>query len=93
MQRKRWKLMPLEQQILDAIGSDETYGYDIAARVRDSGGSKNLAAHGTLYRALDRLVQMGELTRRWEDDESAEQRGGPRRRLYRRQKTESDTDA
>lgn len=73
----------LEQQILDAIGDAELHGYAIARTVQDRAGTKMLAAHGTLYRALSRLEGMGKLTSRWED-EGEQMAGRPRRRLYRR---------
>ena len=45
-----------------------------------SGSSKALTGHGTLYKALGRLEEFGLLASRWEDAEAAE--GRPRRRLY-----------
>ncbi len=77
--------MPLEQQILDAIGDNEMHGYAIARRVSEQTGKKILPGHGTLYRALGRLVEMGRLTDRWEaDSERVDAASRPRRRLYRR---------
>ena len=44
---------------------------------------RRLTAHGTLYKALGRLAEAGLLEARWEDAETAEAEGRPRRRLYR----------
>ena len=41
---------------------------------------RSLTAHGTLYKALARLEDLGLLTSRWEDVAATE--GRPRRRLY-----------
>jgi DNA-binding PadR family transcriptional regulator len=41
-----------------------------------------LTAHGTLYRALERLEKAGLLSSRWEDPEAAAREQRPRRRLY-----------
>ena len=48
--------------------------------VREHRGSKALTGHGTLYKALGRLEELGLLASRWEDPEAVE--GRPRRRLY-----------
>jgi DNA-binding PadR family transcriptional regulator len=45
--------------------------------------ARGLTAHGTLYKALDRMERMGLLESRWEDPEVAAAQGRPRRRLYR----------
>lgn len=84
MRRKKGELLVLEQQILDALGDAEAHGYAIARLVSEQTGRRVLPGHGTLYRTLDRLIQMDKLTSRWEDAEIAEQARRPRRRLYRR---------
>lgn len=84
--------MPLEQQIIEAIGDSELHGYAIATAMKEQQGGRNLAAHGTLYRALDRLVEMGFLTRRWEAPEEAEAGKRPPRRLYRRKQQPEQGD-
>jgi DNA-binding PadR family transcriptional regulator len=43
-------------------------------------GSRSLTAHGTLYKALGRLEELGLLASRWEDVPAIA--GRPRRRLY-----------
>jgi DNA-binding PadR family transcriptional regulator len=48
--------------------------------MRDQSGSRSLTSHGTLYKALGRLEELGLLTSRWEDAAAVE--GRPRRRLY-----------
>jgi DNA-binding PadR family transcriptional regulator len=48
--------------------------------MREQTRSRSLTAHGTLYKALGRLEELGLLVSRWEDAWAAE--GRPRRRLY-----------
>lgn len=45
-------------------------------------GSKSPPAYGTLYRALNRLREMGLLESRWENPADVETEGRPPRRLY-----------
>ncbi len=81
-------LVPLELSILAAgvglrrAGVDEFHGYAIARELREAGDARRLTAHGTLYRALERLEQRGLLTSRLEEPELAEVERRPRRRLY-----------
>ncbi|MGE0228993.1 MAG: PadR family transcriptional regulator [Dehalococcoidia bacterium] len=83
------QLVPLELSILAAGvdlrrgGTDEFHGYAIARELRDGDEARRLTAHGTLYRALERLEQRGLLTSRLEDPAAAEAERRPRRRLYR----------
>jgi PadR family transcriptional regulator PadR len=63
-------------------GIDEFHGYDLAKQVAALSGRESLTAHGTLYRALSRLVDMGLLSSRWEDPEAAARDNRPRRRFY-----------
>ena len=56
------------------------HGFALAQGLRAERGSRSLTAHGTLYKALGRLEELGLLTSQWEDGEAAE--GRPRRRLY-----------
>jgi DNA-binding PadR family transcriptional regulator len=44
--------------------------------------ARRLTAHGTLYKALERLERAGLLTSTWEDPAVAADQGRPRRRLY-----------
>jgi DNA-binding PadR family transcriptional regulator len=48
--------------------------------MREQQGSRSLTAHGTLYKALGRLEELGLLASSWEDP--ADVGGRPRRRLY-----------
>ena len=89
MRRKPGALLPIEASLIEAgvelakRGAPEFHGYLIARRIRDDEGAKRLTAHGTLYRALDRMEDAGLLVSRWEDPLLAETDGRPRRRLYR----------
>jgi DNA-binding PadR family transcriptional regulator len=80
--RKAGTLLPLELKILEhgLARPDELYGYSIAQAIAEDGGA--LTAHGTLYKALGRMVAAGLLDARWEDASIAEEEGRPRRRLY-----------
>lgn len=67
-----------------AAGADgEFHGYLMASRIREDGDGRTLTAHGTLYKALDRMRKAGLLTDRWEDPGIAASEERPRRRLYR----------
>ena len=88
MRRKKGHLLPIEVAILDA-GIDlqsrrepEFYGFLIAKEMAERAGSFNLAAYGTLYKALSRMEKQDLLTSRWEDYTVAEVERRPRRRLY-----------
>jgi DNA-binding PadR family transcriptional regulator len=89
MRRKPGVLLPLELSILDAAFElsrtrvDEFHGYLIASTIGDRDGRRTLTAHGTLYKALDRMKKAGLLESRWEDSEVAASEERPRRRLYR----------
>ena len=48
-------------------GVDEFHGFELAKRLRDDEGRRNLTAHGTLYKALTRMEKAGLLTSVWED--------------------------
>lgn len=88
MRRKADSLMPIELAILDAgiafrdSGGHEFHGYAIAKEIRDHAEARRLTAHGTLYRALERLETRGLLESRMEDPELASAENRPRRRLY-----------
>ncbi len=85
--RKPGTLLPLETQILEVAlsmlvsGRPTFHGFGLAQAMREQRGSRSLTAHGTLYKALGRLEDLGLLTSRWEDGATAEG-GRPRRRLY-----------
>ena len=84
--RKPGTLLPLETEILGAAlslrrsGQASFHGFGLAQSMREQAGSRSLTGHGTLYKALGRLEELGLLTSRWEDPAAAE--GRPRRRLY-----------
>ena len=85
--RRTGVLLPLEETVLEIglrrvrDGDAEFHGFAVATEL-DSAGGRQLTAHGTLYKALDRLERSGLLVSRWEDaDEYDGSR--PRRRLYR----------
>lgn len=80
--RKNGTLLPLERSILELAvqnGPDRVYGFALAQALSDV-GARGLVAHGTLYKALDRLRRQGLLDAEWED--AADVEGRPRRRLY-----------
>ena len=89
MRRKPGALLPLEISILGAAmelaagDSPEFHGYLLASALREREGARMLTAHGTLYKALDRMRKAGLLESRWEDPEAAAKDERPRRRLYR----------
>ena len=89
MRRKPNKLIPLEEEIILAAmdlrigGEEEFYGFGIAKELRDRKGARLLTAHGTLYRALGRLVKIGLLDGWWEDPLVAAEQNRPRRKFYR----------
>jgi PadR family transcriptional regulator, regulatory protein PadR len=84
--RKPGTLLPLETEILGVAlsmvrsGQGAFHGFGLARTMRAQSGSRALTGHGTLYKALGRLEELGLLTSRWEDAAAAE--GRPRRRLY-----------
>ncbi len=81
--RKPGTLLPLEHDLLAAaiehqLGRNQpTYGYQLAKAIAES--SNGLLAHGTLYKALGRLVDRGLMEASWEHDPPPSR---PRRRLY-----------
>jgi DNA-binding PadR family transcriptional regulator len=60
----------------------EFYGYAVALELKEHQEARRLTAHGTLYRALDRLQRRGLVQSRPEDPAVAEKEQRPRRRLY-----------
>ncbi|WP_349867287.1 PadR family transcriptional regulator [Leifsonia sp. WHRI 6310E] len=85
--RREGQILEIEFSILDAalelqrLGAD-VYGFSLAKTISEMSGSRSLTAHGTLYKALSRLVDRGLLESAWEAAEVAEEAGRPRRRLY-----------
>jgi PadR family transcriptional regulator PadR len=88
MRRKAGVILPLEASILGTAvelsrgGVEEFHGFELAKRLRDDEGRRNLTAHGTLYKALTRMEKAGLLSSVWEDADQATGEGRPRRRLY-----------
>ena len=84
MRRKPGQLLAIERAICaEARELDEEFhGYQMAKRLRDVADSRLLTAHGTLYRALFRLEDMGLLKSRWEDPRIPAAENRPGRRLY-----------
>jgi len=89
VRRKPGSLLPIEVSILEtgvelSRGEEsEFHGFLVAKVMRDREGARALTAHGTLYKALDRMERAGLLESRWEDPTIAAAEGRPRRRLYR----------
>lgn len=88
MRRKPGSLLPIEMTILEAAirlrmeGIAQFYGFLIAKEIKEQREARLLTAHGTLYKALDRLQRLGLLESEWEDPLVAAQANRPRRRLY-----------
>lgn len=87
MRRKQGVLIPIEQSIIRAAiqlrsqGIEEVYGFQVAKEMKDDKGKPFRWGYGTLYRAFERLEDMGFLSSRWEDAMPVEQHR-PRRRYY-----------
>ena len=77
--RKPGTLLPLEAEILTVAlslhraGQPVFHGFGLAQAMRQRRESRSLTAHGTLYKALGRLEDLGLLSSRWEDAVAAEQ--------------------
>ena len=88
MRRKPGALLPIELAICEAAaglaarGIDAFHGYELAKTLAQASDSRLLTAHGTLYRALNRLETMGLLKSRWEDPAIPARENRPGRRLY-----------
>jgi DNA-binding PadR family transcriptional regulator len=88
VRRKAGHLVPLELAICEAAialrarGEEAFHGYELAKTLAEAADAKLLTAHGTLYRALGRLEQMGLLESRWEDGAISARENRPARRLY-----------
>jgi DNA-binding PadR family transcriptional regulator len=89
MRRKPGTLIPLEISILETgielavRGAPYFHGFLIAREIKEREDARLLTAHGTLYKALDRMQKAGLLESEWEDPVIAAGEGRPRRRLYR----------
>ena len=84
--RRPGTLLPLEVSILAACldaGEAGSHGFALAKAIADAGDKRELTATGTLYRALHRLNEGGQVESWWEDPNEAAAAGRPLRRLYR----------
>lgn len=88
MRRRPDTLLPLEAAILQQLASiagsgvHDMYGFELARRIAEAKGARQLTGHGTLYKALARLDRAGFVESRWEDPDVALAAGRPRRRIY-----------
>ncbi len=88
MRRKPGTLLSIEVAILSAgleltgPGRPGFHGFGIANTIKERAGARLLTAHGTLYKALQRMERAGLLASAWEDPLIAAEQGRPRRRLY-----------
>jgi len=88
MRRRPGVLLPIELSVLEAgielrlRGTGYFHGFLIAKEIKEREGARLLTAHGTLYKALDRMQKAGLLESEWEDPATAAAEGRPRRRLY-----------
>ena len=88
MRRKPGTLLPIEISILETAidlrrrGDEEFHGFAVAKEIAERDEARTLTAHGTLYKALERMQRAGLLESRWEDPEIAAPEARPRRRLY-----------
>src|SRR3989304_9473333 len=88
MRRRPGALLPIELSILEAgielrlRGAGYFHGFLIAKEIKEREGARLLTAHGTLYKALDRMEKAGLLQSRWEDPGIAALEDRPRRRMY-----------
>jgi PadR family transcriptional regulator PadR len=83
--RRPGTLLPLERRVLEIAAErapDGVYGFSLAQDLAQQDGRTRLVAHGTLYKALDRMRSAGLLSAEWEDAAVAADEGRPRRRLY-----------
>lgn len=64
-------------------GAPYFHGFLIAREIKEREANRLLTPHGTLYKALHRMLRDGLLASEWEDAASAERESRPQRRLYR----------
>ena len=88
MKAKTGPLRSIELPILETAielrvrGARYFHGFMMAREIKERQDARLLTAHGTLYKALDRLRRLGFLESEWEDPLLAAQEGRPRRRFY-----------
>src|SRR5579862_506386 len=71
----------LESLVLSTLESGEAHGFEIWRRLETAGCGALRLKEGSLYPALYRLEEAGLVRAEWEDP--ANERRGPRRRIYR----------
>jgi PadR family transcriptional regulator, regulatory protein PadR len=79
--------LPIEYEILEVgiklqTAESRFYGFALARQLAAGSGASALIGHGTLYKALSRMVDLGLLTTEWEDADIAAAVNRPRRRFY-----------
>jgi DNA-binding PadR family transcriptional regulator len=80
--RRPGTLLPLERRVLELAverAPERVYGFSLAQALAERDGTTRLVAHGTLYKALDRMRRAGLLAAEWEDAAVAAAEGRPRR--------------
>lgn len=88
MKRKPGDLVPTERAILEVAmelqhqGQTEFHGYQVAKLIDSRREKRYLTGYGTLYRALERLEELGFLASQWEEPDNDANKP-PRRRFYR----------
>ena len=70
----------LEVMVLATLSRGDAHGFEILARLAESGRGLLRLKEGTLYPALYRLEEAGLIRGEWEDN--ALRHRGPRRRIY-----------
>lgn len=75
-------LTPVAFEILLALAEGDRHGYDIMLEIERRTAGRVSLNPGTLYRALDRLVEQGLLASSFQAIEPARAGGGGRRRLF-----------
>jgi PadR family transcriptional regulator PadR len=84
VRRRKGRPVPLEAAILGVFVAERLegiHGFALAKLLADATASA-LTAHGTLYRALERMESAGWLRSDWEDPAIGAGAGRPQRRLY-----------
>jgi PadR family transcriptional regulator, regulatory protein PadR len=72
----------IEGLVLSVLSAGESHGFQIMRRIEERGCGALRLKEGTLYPVLYRLERDGYVKARWESEEEAAGRRGPRRRLY-----------
>nr|MDQ3070524.1 PadR family transcriptional regulator [Acidobacteriota bacterium] len=75
-------LTPVAFEILLALAEGERHGYDIMLEIERRTGGRVSLNPGTLYRALDRLVEQGLLDSTFQAVGPTRAGAGDRRRLF-----------